>query len=116
MGDRGVDGDGQANLTAEDLGQSPDHQGPQACFQYVLGEFVGSSDEGGITHQAHRPGECDECTLLGGETSVRETGDGLRPHLVEVVSTLHVVPFICRMSTALSTGVDRVVTLVTPRY
>ena len=84
VGEVRVDGDGQADLTAELVREGLGHRGPQPLLDEVLGEVVGNGDEGRVVEEADEASEAEEGPACYRDTVGVERFQGGAPHLAEV--------------------------------
>ena len=81
---RRVDGDGQLDVAAELLGQGLGDQRAQPGLQLLLDELVRRGDEGGVLHQAERPGEFQPGPLVRLDLQVGQPVEGSCPYFCQV--------------------------------
>ena len=81
---RRVDGDGELDVAAELLGQGLGDQRAQPGLQLFLDELVRRGDEGGVLHQAERPGEFQPGPLVRLDLQVGQPVEGSCPHFCQV--------------------------------
>ena len=81
---RRVDGDGELDVAAELLGQRLGDQGAQPGLQLFLDELVRRGDEGGVLHQAERPGEFQPGPLVRLDLQVGQPVEGSCPYFCQV--------------------------------
>ena len=81
---RRVDGDGELDVAAELLGQGLGDQRAQPGLQLLLDELVRRGDEGGILHQAERPGEFQPGPLVRLDLQVGQPVEGSCPDFCQV--------------------------------
>ena len=81
---RRVDGDGELDVAAELLGQRLGDQRAQPGLQLFLDELVRRGDEGGVLHQAERPGEFQPGPLVRLDLQVSQPVEGSCPDFCQV--------------------------------